>query len=120
MFKVIKKSKISAARLGIIETSHGAIETPCFMPDATSGQLRNLSTQALTDLDLKCLVANTLHLFLRPGIKLIKRAGGLHNFINWQGPILTDSGGYQIFSLIHKNQMSGAGKLTDCGAINKI
>jgi len=117
MFKIIKCSKISGARLGIIETPHGKLETPIFMPDATRGVIKHLSSQDLDNLGLKCLVANTFHLFLRPGTKVIKQTGGLHNFINWQKPILTDSGGYQVFSLIHKN---GAGSaITDRGAIFK-
>ncbi|MFA5359459.1 MAG: tRNA guanosine(34) transglycosylase Tgt [Patescibacteria group bacterium] len=102
MFKIVKKSKISKARLGIIQTPHGKIETPVFMPDATRGVIKHLSVQDLNNLGLECLVANTFHLFLRPGTKLIKKTNGLHNFINWQKPILTDSGGYQVFSLIHK------------------
>ncbi|MDO8592981.1 MAG: tRNA guanosine(34) transglycosylase Tgt [bacterium] len=114
MFKVLKKSKLSKARLGLIKTAHGAIETPFFMPDATRGAVKYLSGQELEKLGLKCMVANTLHLFLRPGVKLIKQAGGLHNFINWPGLILSDSGGYQIFSLLHKNQR--AGQITDQGA----
>ena len=114
MFKIIHKSKISKARLGVIQTPHGNLETPIFMPDATRGVIKHLSIQDLDNLGLKCLVSNTLHLFLRPGTKLIKRAKGLHNFINWQKPILTDSGGYQVFSLIHKN---GAGSaINDQGA----
>ena len=117
MFKVIKKSKISKARLGLIETARGDIETPFFMPDATRGVIKHLSSDELIRLDLKCLVANTLHLFLRPGIKLIKKSKGLHNFINWQKPILSDSGGYQVYSLIHKNKGGASGKITDQGAI---
>ncbi|MFH1583246.1 MAG: tRNA guanosine(34) transglycosylase Tgt, partial [Candidatus Falkowbacteria bacterium] len=117
MFKILKKSKISKARIGIITTPHGRLETPIFMPDATRGVIKHLNSRDLNNLGLKCLVANTLHLFLRPGAKLIKTAGGLHNFINWPGPILTDSGGYQVFSLIHKNRLNGA--INDKGAIFK-
>jgi len=117
MFKITYKSKISKARLGIITTPHGVIETPIFMPDATRGAVKHLSGSELAKLGLKCLVANTLHLFLRPGAKLIKRAQGLHSFMNWPGPILTDSGGYQVFSLIHKNETRGA--INDQGAIFK-
>ncbi|MDO8667538.1 MAG: tRNA guanosine(34) transglycosylase Tgt [bacterium] len=119
MFKVIKKSKISKARLGVIETKKGRIETPFFMPDATRGVVKNLSNRDLSDLGLKCFVANTLHLFLRPGIKLIKSAGGLHSFMDWQGSILSDSGGYQVFSLIHKNKGENSGEITDKCAIFK-
>jgi queuine tRNA-ribosyltransferase len=104
MFKIIKKSEISNARLGIIKTSRGPIETPFFMPDATYGQVKNLTSQDLINLGLKCFVVNALHLFLRPGLKLIKRAGGLHDFIGWPKPILADSGGYQVFSLIYRSR----------------
>ncbi|MDP2736392.1 MAG: tRNA guanosine(34) transglycosylase Tgt, partial [bacterium] len=117
MFRIIKKSKISNARIGIIQTPHGNLETPIFMPDATRGVIKHLSSSELVELGLKCLVANTLHLYLRPGAKLIKRTQGLHKFINWQKPILTDSGGYQVFSLIYKNGLSGT--INDKGAIFK-
>jgi len=115
MFEITKKSKISQARLGIIKTPHGNLETPIFMPDATRGAIKHLSVQDLHILGLDSLVANAFHLHLRPGTKLIKGAGGLHNFINWQKPILTDSGGYQVFSLIHKN--SAQGSINDKGAV---
>ena len=123
MFKILKKSKISKARLGIIKTAHGGIETPCFMPDATRGAVKHLSSSELIELDLPCLVANTLHLFLRPGVKIVKQAGGLHNFMAWPGPILSDSGGYQVFSLIHKSPHQNwcgdgpKGRFDDTGAI---
>lgn len=117
MFKITKKSKISKARVGIIETSHGIIETPVFMPDATKGAIKNLSMRDLENLGLECFVANTLHLFLRPGAELIKKANGLHDFINWHKPILADSGGYQVFSLIHKKKLNG--RIDDSGAVFK-
>lgn len=117
MFKITHKSKISKARLGIIKTPHGELKTPIFMPDATRGVIKHLGAQDLNNLGLECLVANTLHLFLRPGAKLIKRGRGLHNFMDWQKPILTDSGGYQVFSLIHKNKNNG--RITDSGAVFK-
>ena len=117
MFEITKKSKISKARLGIIKTAHGSIETPFFMPDATRGVVKNLSNQDLINLGLECSVVNTLHLFLRPGLSLIKRAGGLHDFTGWRRPILSDSGGYQIYSLIHKNKSGANGEITDRGAV---
>lgn len=117
MFRIIKKSKISHARLGIVKTPHGRLKTPGFLPDATRGVVKNLSAGELANLGLDGLVANTLHLSLRPGAGLIKRAKGLHHFINWPGVILTDSGGYQIYSLIHKN--AGGGKISDASAIFK-
>jgi len=113
MFKVIKKSKISQARLGVIKTPHGLIETPCFMPDATRGVVKQLTSSELNQSGLSCLVANTLHLYLRPGLKLMKQAGDLHALMNWPKPILTDSGGYQVYSLIHKNKNGLGGKITD-------
>ncbi len=117
MFKILKKSKISSARLGIIKTPHGVINTPCFMPDATRGVVKQLSSDELSGLGLEALVANTLHLFLRPGVKFMKRAGGLHQFMAWPRPILTDSGGYQVFSLIHRGKQGGA--INDKGAFFK-
>ncbi len=117
MFKILKKSKRSKARLGIIDTPHGKIETPIFMPDATRGVIKHLSVDDLNNLGLQCLVANTFHLFLRPGVELIKKVDGLHCFMNWHKPILTDSGGYQVFSLIHKNGASGS--INDTGAVFK-
>lgn len=117
MFKIIKQSKISGARLGIIETSIGRIKTPFFMPDATFGQVKNLSASELNNLGVECVVANTLHLFLRPGLKLIKQAGGLNVFTGWSGNILSDSGGYQVYSLIHRSRSGQSGKITDQGAI---
>ena len=118
MFKIIKKSKISKARIGLIETPTGRIETPFFMPDATFGQVRGLTGQEMIDLGLECFVVNALHLYLRPGLKIIKQAGGLAKFINWPKPILSDSGGYQVFSLIHRNARNN-GEITDRGAVFK-
>ena len=99
MFKLIHKDKISKARIGNLSTSHGEIETPCFMPVGTQGTVKTLSPQELKDSGASVILANAYHLFLRPGMEVIKKAGGLHNFMSWDGPILTDSGGYQIFSL---------------------
>jgi queuine tRNA-ribosyltransferase len=99
MLKIIKKSKISKARMGIFETPHGEIRTPFFMPIATKGAIKNVSMGEIDDLGAEIILANTYHLYLQPGHGLIKRAGGLHKFINWNKPILTDSGGFQVFSL---------------------
>lgn len=99
MFKLIHKDKHSQARLGKIATGHGEIETPCFMPVGTQGTVKSLSPQDLKDAGAEIVLSNAYHLFLRPGTEVIKAAGGLHKFISWPGPILTDSGGYQIFSL---------------------
>lgn len=99
MYKVKKNSNKSKARLGVLSTEHGKIETPFFMPVATQGSIKQASAQDMRKLKAQILLSNTYHLMLRPGEKLIKKAGGLHNFMDWQGPILTDSGGFQVFSL---------------------
>lgn len=117
MFKITKKSKASKARLGIIKTARGSIETPFFMPDATFGQVKNLSNKDLETLGVECLVTNTLHLFLRPGLNMLKKASGLKGLTNWPGAYLTDSGGYQVYSLIHKSRGALKGKITDQAAL---
>lgn len=89
----------SGIRLGELVTQHGAIKTPFFMPIATKGAVKTVSTVDLGAMNAQILLSNTFHLMLRPGEELIKQAGGLHKFINWNKPILTDSGGYQVFSL---------------------
>ncbi len=109
MFKVIKKSKSSKARLTILKTPHGEIRGPFFMPIATRGAVKNLTSDELKQLGAQIILLNTYHLFLRPGINLIKKVKGLHRFINWSGPILTDSGGYQIFSLSKHRKITEQG-----------
>jgi len=99
MFKVIQQDKSSKARLGKINTAHGEIDTPSFMPVGTQGTVKALSPAELEASQAQVILSNTYHLFLRPGMEVIKKAKGLHNFISWKKPILTDSGGYQIFSL---------------------
>ena len=114
MFKVIKKDTKSSARLGMINTQHGKIETPCFMPCATHGAIKTLTPQEVCDTGTKIILSNTYHLYLRPGDELIKKLGGLHKFINWPGPILTDSGGFQVFSL-GRSQKDNLVNITDDG-----
>jgi queuine tRNA-ribosyltransferase len=97
MFKLLKTS--GSARLGTLKTPHGKIDTPFFMPIATVGAIKGLTTDEVKDLGAQILLSNTYHLHLRPGEDIVKKAGGLHKFMNWDGPILTDSGGYQVFSL---------------------
>ena len=92
-----------AARAGEIETPHGKIPTPIFMPVGTHGAIKALPPSELVNMDAKVILSNTYHLHLTPGSDLIKKAGGLHKFMNWQGPILTDSGGFQVFSLQQKS-----------------
>ncbi len=108
MFRVTKKSLVSRGRLGIIKTKNGLIHTPCFLPDATKAAIRSLDVKEFNDLGIESFVVNTFHLFLEPGIDLIKSFGGVGNFMGWNGPIVSDSGGFQVFSLVHKNKNMGS------------
>lgn len=99
MFKIIHKDKFTNARVGTIETAHGVIETPVFMPVGTQATVKALSNEELEYCKAKIILSNTYHLYLRPGMEIIKNAGGLHKFMSWDKAILTDSGGFQIFSL---------------------
>jgi len=107
-FEVVKVDP-SGARLGRLTTPHGIIETPAFMPVGTAGTVKAMTQEALEDLQVKLLLANTYHLFLRPGHELIRRMGGLHRFMSWPGGILTDSGGFQIFSLADLRKVTDEG-----------
>ncbi|MFQ5900795.1 MAG: tRNA guanosine(34) transglycosylase Tgt [Thermodesulfobacteriota bacterium] len=98
-FTLIKKDRDTDGRLGIIKTPHGDIKTPAFMPVGTQGTVKALTPDELSSLGVEMILGNTYHLYLRPGHEIIKGLGGLHRFMNWDGPILTDSGGYQIYSL---------------------
>ncbi|OGF31919.1 tRNA guanosine(34) transglycosylase Tgt [Candidatus Falkowbacteria bacterium RIFOXYA2_FULL_35_8] len=98
-FKLLKQSQKSKARRGQLKTRRGIIETPFFMPIATKASVKALTYEDLEQLEAKIVLSNTYHLMLKPGNKLIKKAGGLHQFMNWSKPILTDSGGFQVFSL---------------------
>jgi queuine tRNA-ribosyltransferase len=98
-FSLIKKDKSTQARLGEISTPHGKFQTPVFMPIGTQGSVKTLASEDLKELGTQIILGNSYHLYLRPGHNLILEAGGLHKFMNWDGPILTDSGGYQVFSL---------------------
>ncbi|MDD5043242.1 MAG: tRNA guanosine(34) transglycosylase Tgt [Patescibacteria group bacterium] len=109
MFKINKKSKKSKARLGEIKTQHGVIPTPFFMPIATKGTVKTLDSLDMKNLGAEILLSNTYHLYLRPGMEIIKKAKGLHKFMNWPRPILTDSGGYQVFSLAKMRKISDKG-----------
>ena len=103
-FKIINKSQKSLARIGTLKTKHGVIKTPFFMPIATRGSVKSLTSEDLKKLGTQIVLANSYHLYLKPGLSVIKKSKGLHQFINWPGPILTDSGGYQVFSLKTKNE----------------
>lgn len=107
MFKLIKISKSSQARRGRLKTGHGFLETPFFMPVATQGTIKFASTEDIRHLASPILLSNTYHLMLRPGEKFIKKIGGLHRFMDWKGAILTDSGGFQVFSLASDRTKTG-------------
>lgn len=98
-YELIKKSKETRARLGILHTPHGDVETPVFMPVGTQATVKAMSPRELEEIEARIILSNTYHLYLRPGHQLIQDAGGLHHFMSWDGPILTDSGGFQVFSL---------------------
>jgi queuine tRNA-ribosyltransferase len=98
-FKIIKKDKHSDARAGVIKTPHGEVNTPVFMPVGTQASVKTLSSEDLKEIKAEMILGNTYHLYLRPGHQLIEKAGGLHKFMSWDRPILTDSGGFQVFSL---------------------
>ena len=107
MFSLQKESPLG--RRGTLITAHGAIETPFFMPVATAGAMRGISHRELLELKSEILLCNTYHFSLRPGVEVVEKAGGLHEFIGWQKPILTDSGGYQVFSLRHTSVIDDRG-----------
>ncbi|HKF52416.1 MAG TPA: tRNA guanosine(34) transglycosylase Tgt, partial [Candidatus Acidoferrales bacterium] len=99
----------TGARLGRLETPHGVIETPAFMPVGTLATVKGLTQEALESIGAQIILANTYHLFLRPGAELIREMGGLHRFMSWPHPILTDSGGYQVFSLADLRKVTDDG-----------
>jgi queuine tRNA-ribosyltransferase len=114
MFTINTRDKESDARTGVLRTAHGDIPTPIFMPVGTAGTVKGiLQRDLINEIDAKIILGNTYHLYLRPGTDVLMKAGGLHKFISWERPILTDSGGYQVFSL------SGNRKLTPEGAVFK-
>ncbi len=101
-FELLKKDPQTAARRGRLHTPHGAIETPIFMPVGTHGALKAMTPAQVEETEAQIILANTYHMHLKPGESLVKKAGGLHSFMNWKRPILTDSGGFQVFSLPKK------------------
>src|ERR1035437_6070948 len=94
-FELIKKDSDSQARAGSFKTPHGIINTPVFMPVGTTSTVKTMTMDHLYNTEAEIMLSNSYHLFLRPGHKLVEKAGGLHNWMNWQRPILTDSGGFQ-------------------------
>ncbi len=110
-FKIIKKGKGSRARRGRITTPHGEVDTPVFMPVGTQATIKSLTPEDVKEAGVAMILSNAYHLFLRPGHKLIEQLGGLHRFMNWDRPILTDSGGFQVFSLGKLNKIEQGGVL---------
>lgn len=98
-YNLLKKDQNSRARLGKMITTHGVVDTPAFMPVGTQGTVKSLTPEQLLNCGAGIILGNTYHLYLRPGHEIIKKMGGLHKFMNWHGPILTDSGGFQVYSL---------------------
>lgn len=103
------QARDGAARAGLLHLAHGSVRTPAFMPVGTQGTVKAVSPEELEALGAEIVLANAYHLYLRPGHQLVDRLGGLHNFMNWQRPILTDSGGYQVFSLARINEVTDEG-----------
>lgn len=111
-FELQTQSQIGSSRAGKITTDHGVIETPIFMPVGTIGSVKAVTQQQLKkDVQAQIILGNTYHLYLRPGLEVLEAAGGLHQFMGWDGPILTDSGGYQVFSLANNRKIKPEGVL---------
>ncbi len=108
-FKLEKTSSLTKARAGLLSTTHGKVQTPLFMPVGTQGTVKTLSPEDLLGAGVQIILGNTYHLYLRPGIDIIREAGGLHRFMNWPFPILTDSGGFQVFSLAELRKITSEG-----------
>ncbi len=108
-FTVLNKDSGTAARTGRLELAHGVVDTPCFMPVGTQATVKSVTPEEVEESGAQIILANTYHLGLRPGIEIVKNAGGLHSFMHWDRPILTDSGGYQVFSLADLREISKEG-----------
>jgi len=108
-FQILTNDPLTTARRGRIETHQGSLSTPAFLPVGTQGTVKSLTPEELVEMNVEAILGNTYHLYLRPGHETIQRLGGLHAFIHWERPILTDSGGYQIFSLGDLRKISDEG-----------
>src|SRR5438132_531627 len=108
-FELLTEDPTTRARRGRLHTAHGVIETPVFMPVGTQATVKSIMPEQLRELDVEILLCNSYHLFLRPGYETIAKLGGLHQFMGWDRPILTDSGGYQVFSLSKLRNISDDG-----------
>src|SRR3990167_1087547 len=114
-FRIEKKLKGSLGRAGVLETAHGAIHTPAFVPVGTKATVKSLNPEQVRDAGSQVVLCNTYHLYLQPGDEIVKKAGGIGKFMNWQGPTMTDSGGFQVFSLgaAYGKDISKITKITD-------
>jgi queuine tRNA-ribosyltransferase len=110
-FKIVAESETTRARAGILQTAHGEVETPIFMPVGTLGTVKSLSPEELIACGVQIILGNTYHLYLRPGCDVIRSFNGLHGFMHWDGPVLTDSGGFQVFSLAKLRKVTDEGAL---------
>lgn len=104
-FELLKKDSETGARLGAIHTPHGVVDTPCFMPVATQATVKGMTPAELEDMGFGMLIVNAYHIYLRPGVEVVSAHGGLHGFMNWEKPIATDSGGFQVLSLAKKSKI---------------
>ena len=108
-FETVATDKLTGARAGVLHTPHGDIKTPVYMPVGTQATVKGVYPRDLDDAGAQIILANTYHLYMRPGDDIVKRAGGLHKFMNYDKPILTDSGGFQVFSLAKLNDIKDDG-----------
>jgi queuine tRNA-ribosyltransferase len=108
-YELIKKCKQTGARLGKVHTPHGSFDTPAFMPVGTQATVKGMSPDEMKQLDAQIILSNTYHLYMRPGSDIVKEAGGLHKFMSWDRPVLTDSGGFQVFSLSNLREIKEEG-----------
>lgn len=108
-YELKKVCKQTGARLGTVHTPHGSFDTPVFMPVGTLATVKTMSPEELNEIGANIILSNTYHLWLRPGEDIVKEAGGLHQFMNWDKPILTDSGGFQVFSLSDMREIKEEG-----------
>lgn len=108
-YEILAKDPLSSARTGLITTEHGTIETPIFMPVGTAGAVKALTMEQVEATQAQIILGNTYHLYLRPGLDILRQAGGLHQFGTWKKPILTDSGGFQVYSLAHRRKITEEG-----------
>src|SRR2546422_11348008 len=109
MFELLKVDPDSKARLGRLTTTHGVVDTPVFMPVGTQGSVKALDPRELREMGTQIILGNTYHLYIRPGIDIIRQAGGLHKFISWPHPMLTDSGGVSVFCFAENSKKPSGG-----------